>query len=198
MHYTEVVFADDLNAYREFPGSTENTKILTSSDACQREMHAWGKANQVESDPKKESFHIVAGSNDAYGGIFKLLGVWFDNSRTMKAAVGEVATEALRKLKNLIRTRRFYTDSELIILYKAHLLAFLECRTPAIYHATRDVLVNVDRVQSKFLQDAGVDDITALIEFNLAPLTARRDMTMLAVIHRVVLGGPRHFKDHYC
>ena len=44
-----------------------------------------------------------------------------------------------------------------------------------------------------------MDDITTLIEFNLAPLTARRDMAMLAVIHRAVLGkGPRHFKDNFC
>ena len=59
--------------------------------------------------------------------------------------------------------------------------------------------MKVDRVQSKFLEDAGLDNITALIEFNLAPLTARRDMAMLAVIHRAVLGKrPRHFKDHFC
>ena len=161
-------------------------------------MHAWGKASQLEFDPKKESFHIVAGSN-ASGGIFKLLGVSFDNSLTMKAVAGEVATEASWKLKMLIRTRRFYTCSELTILYKAHLLASLEYRTPAIYHATRNVLVKVDRVQSKFLEDAGVGDITALTEFNVAPLTARRDMAMLAVIHRAVLGkGPRHFKDQFC
>ena len=51
-------------------------------------------------------------------------------------------------------------------------------------------------MQHKFLKDTGVDDITALMEFNLAPLAARRDMAMLGVLHRTVLGrGPRHFKE---
>ena len=51
-------------------------------------------------------------------------------------------------------------------------------------------------MQHKFLKDIGVDDITALMEFNLAPLAARRDMAMLGVLHRTVLGkGPRHFKE---
>ena len=100
------------------------------------------------------------------------------------------------KLKTLIQTRRFHTDAQLASLYKAHLLSYLEYRTPAIYHAKRDVLDKLDRVQHKFLKDIGVDDITALMEFNLAPLAARRDMAMLGVLHRAVLGkGPRHFEE---
>ena len=82
------------------------------------------------------------------------------------------------------------------MLYKAHLLSYLEYRTPAIYHAKREALQKLDRVQSKLLSDIGVDEVTALIEFNLAPLSARRDMAMLGVIHRTALGkGPRHFKQ---
>ena len=73
---------------------------------------------------------------------------------------------------------------------------YLEYRTPAIFHAKRDVLDKLDRVQRKFLKDIGVDEITALMEFNLAPLAARRDMAMLGVIHRTVLGkGPRQFRE---
>ena len=38
--------------------------------------------------------------------------------------------------------------------------------------------------------------VDALIHFNLAPLTTRRDMSILGVIHRTVLGlGPPCFKD---
>ena len=84
------------------------------------------------------------------------------------------------------------------MLYKAHLLSYIEYRTPAIYHATRDILAKLDRVQTKLLQDIGMQEVDALMEFNLAPLAARRDMAMLGMIHRAVLGkGPRHFKKHF-
>ena len=49
--YSEVVYADDLNAYREFPGITPNDKIRASLKLCQQELHAWGKANQVVPEP---------------------------------------------------------------------------------------------------------------------------------------------------
>ena len=54
MHYEESVFADDLNAYRVFPKTTPNNKILKSLEACQRELHSWGDANQVQFDGGKE------------------------------------------------------------------------------------------------------------------------------------------------
>ena len=73
--------------------------------------------------------------------------------------------------------------------------SFLEYRTAAIYHATRAILSRLDAVQARFLRDIGVDDIIALDKFNLAPLSARRDMAMLGLIHRTVLGkGLEHFK----
>ena len=197
--YNEIVYTDDLNAYREFPGMAPNVKIKKSLGLCQKELHNWGKANQVVFDPKKESFHILAKSKaESVGGDFKLLGVFFDVCMEMANAVNKVVREAGWKLKMLLRTRRFYTDAELIVLYKAHLLSYLEYRTPAVYHATRDVLDKLDRVQSRFLRDAGVDDGSALVHFNLAPLASRRDMAMLGVLHRTVLGkGPPHFKDHF-
>ena len=38
----------------------------------------------------------------------------------------------------------------------------------------------------------------ALVHFNLAPLKARRDMAMLGVVHRTVLGrGPTHFREFF-
>ena len=37
--YNEVVFADDLNAYRIFPSGTENRAIDNNMKTCQRELH---------------------------------------------------------------------------------------------------------------------------------------------------------------
>ena len=38
------------------------------------------------------------------------------------------------KLQAVLRTRPYYNDAEVIMMYKAHLLGFVEHRTPAIYH----------------------------------------------------------------
>ena len=195
--YTEVVYADDLNAYRVFPHHIDNAFIDKNMDTCQKELHSWGAANQVAFDAAKESRHILSQS-DPSGNGFKMLGVTFDEQLTMSEAVGEIVTAAGWKLRTLVRTRRFYTDADLIILYKAHLLSFLEYRTPAVYHATRAILIRLDAAQSKFLRDIGVDEVTALAEFHLAPLQVRRDIAMLGLIHRTALGkGPPHFAEHF-
>jgi hypothetical protein len=197
MSFEESIYADDLNAHREFPGSKPNEGILKSLKLCQKELHDWGQANQVEFDPGKEGLYIIS-TSEAFGGDFKILGVEFDTSLTMKAAVDGMVTEAGWKLRMLLRTRRFYTDAELVVLYKSHLLSFLEYRTPAIYHATRDILSRLDRVQTKFLEDVGISEADALMEFNLAPLSTRRDIAMLGVLHRRVLGkGPLQFRKYF-
>ena len=74
----------------------------------------------------------------------------------------------------------------------------MEYRTAAVYHATRSLLEKLDNIQARFLGDAGVDDIAAMIRFNLAPLRMRRDIAMLGIIQRAVLGkGPPHFREHF-
>ena len=193
--FTEIVYADDLNGYRIFSSTTSNEIIEACIPKCQQELHTWGRANQVSFDPAKESSHILS-LTSSVGVNFKMLGIIFDGALSMEDAVAEVVTEAGWKLRTLIRTRRYYCDGDLIGLYKAHILSYLEYRTPAIYHGTRDVLVRLDSVQTKFLRDVGVDEVTALMEFNLAPLRMRRDIAMLGVLHRAALGeGPPQLKE---
>ena len=116
----------------------------------------------------------------------------------MADAIFELVSAAGWKLRTLIRTRRFYTDADLVVLYKTHLLSFLEYRTPTVYHATRGCLRRLDAVQSGFLKDIGVEEVTALVEFHLAPLSTRRDIAMLGLIHRTALcEGPQQFHDFF-
>ena len=71
----------------------------------------------------------------------------------------------------------------------------MEYRTPALYHATCTALQPLDKVQERFLRQAGVTELEALMHFNLAPLSTRRDTAMLGLIHRTVLRkGPEHFQ----
>ena len=138
-------------------------------------------------DAAKESRHILS-LTDSFGESFKLLGITFDGKLSMAEAVDEVVAAAGWKLRRLLRTKRYYSDADLIVLFEAHMLSFLEYRTCAIYHATRTVLRKLDAVQTRFLRDAGVDEVTALMKFHLAPLSMRRDIAMLGMIHRAALG----------
>ena len=56
----------------------------------------------------------------------------------------------------------------------------------------------LDAVQTRFLRDFGVDEVTTRINFRLAPLLSRRDMAMLGAIHRTMLGkGPVQFREFF-
>ena len=61
-------------------------------------------------------------------------------------------------------------------------------RTPALHHAAPSVLDAIDRVQRRFLREIGLDELSALLQYKLAPLSARRDVAMLGLLHRVSHG----------
>ena len=86
------------------------------------------------------------------------------------------------------------TGTQLIDVYKSQILSFVEYRTPAIYHVCNSALQTLDAVQDSMLRAIGMNDLEALYVANLAPLCVRRDIALLGVIHRAVLGlGPSHF-----
>ena len=116
----------------------------------------------------------------------------------MQDAVQQTVKEVGWKLRSLYRSSKYHTDAELVNLYKARVLGYLEYRTPALYHATDTVLQPLDDLQNRFLRQAGVTPLEALLVFNLAPLNTRRDVAMLGVIHRAALKkGPEHFHCYF-
>ena len=189
--FVEVIFADDLNCSKEFPASTPHAAIKARLEDCQSELHRWGAANRVCFDAGKESFHCLHRTRQFWED-FKMLGVTFDCQLTMKIAVQEIAREAGWRVRSILRCRRFFITSELVRLYKAQVLSYVESMTPAIYHAARTTLDELDRVQRRFLRSIGVTELEALTEYRLAPLSARRDIAMLGLLHRVSHGlAPR-------
>ena len=91
-------------------------------------------------------------------------------------------------MRTLLRTSKFHRDEQLVDVYKSRLLSYVEYRSAALYHATDTVLKPLDAVQTRFLKALDCTELEALTVFNLAPLAARRDMAMLGMIHRTVLG----------
>eukprot|EP00972_Heterocapsa_arctica_P056509 8339461-Heterocapsa_arctica.AAC.1 len=52
--FNEIVYADDLNAFRPFPLAVSNEVVLDHVARCQQRLHTWGEANSVDFDPGKE------------------------------------------------------------------------------------------------------------------------------------------------
>ena len=195
--FLEIVFADDLNCFKDFGLNVTHETMHGEMHQCQLELHKWGKANQVSFDPGKESKHILA-LNGGEGCNFKLLGVPFDHALSMRDAVVELVSEAGWKMAAILRSGRFFTDAEFVNLYKSQLLSYLEYRTPAIYHACDSTLAPLNKFQDKFLGELGITPEDALVHFNFAPLSCRRDMAMMGLLHRAALGkGPDHFKQFF-
>ncbi len=195
--FTIVLYADDYNAFKSFSGKISNAMILRGLNEAQSELHRWGHGSQVIFDAGKEHFAILS-TTDSHGELFRLLGVRFDSKLQMGQAVRDCVIDASWRMRTMMRTRRVHSTCELALLFKSHILSFLEYRTPAIYHACTSVLDPLDRILKSFLRDVCVPELDALMTLNLAPLSARRDIAMLGLVHRAVLGiGPLHFSKWF-
>ena len=77
-------------------------------------------------------------------------------------------------------------------MYKTQVLSYIESKIPDVHHAARTTLDAIDRVQKRFLQNLGLTERERLTEYKLAPLSAKRDMAMLGLLHKVIHGlAPR-------
>ena len=91
-----------------------------------------------------------------------------------------------------------FSTSGFVRLYKSQVLSYIEYATPAVYHAPVFFLQRLDLIQQRFLDSIGISAVAALLEHNLCPLSTRRAISMLGLIHRTVLGkGPKQFKRFF-
>ena len=195
LDFIDVVFADDFNAWKIFSRGTGLIEMLAECEACQQSLHKWGRANSVRFDPSKESFHIIHRKVD-FGNEFLLLGVLFDCQLQMGPAIARLSKQAGWRLQAILRPRRFFTQREIVNLYKSLVLSYLESGLVAYYHAAPTVLESIDRIQRRMLREVGLTPLEALERFKLAPLQSRRDMAMLGLLHRISSGeAPQQLCD---
>ena len=192
--YTEALFADDLNAYKSYGASCKNEVLYEEMQYCQKCLHRWGRANRVQFDAGKESMHILD-RTEADGEDFDMFGIEFDTKLSMELQVQSLTNRCRWKVRTLLRARRYFNEEQLVQQYKTHILPYLEFATPAGFHATATTLAPFDKLQTWFLKEIGLTALEALEKYNLAPLSTRRDIALLGVVHRTVLGeGPPQFK----
>ena len=116
--FTESIFADDLNCFKNFHRSIGPDYVLRQIRECQNEVHKWGYANRVTFDPGKEDT-LILDSQHPHGEFFEILGVQFDTKLTMYAEVSRTANEASKRCHIVLKIRRFYRVSALFRLFKA-------------------------------------------------------------------------------
>ena len=138
-------------------------------------------------DPTKEAFAVLHRS-EGFGADFRVLGTWFDTGLRMHTAVKKLTGACSPKLKALLRARRFFTTAELVLQFKSHVLGVVKCRTARLYHTEDSVLKPVDALYDRFLREVGLTAEEAFLVHNLAPLCLHRDVAMLGLLHKCVLG----------
>lgn len=106
----------------------------------------------------------------------------------MAHRVRVIFAESMSKLRSLLQVKRLYSASSMVRLFKCHMLSYIESNTPAIYHSAPSILRLLDSVQETLLMALGVGEVDAFLIHNLAPMSTRRDIAMLAVLHRIALG----------
>ena len=187
LELTETVYADDLNCFKKHDRSIPREQVRTGMNVCQKRLHEWGDANKVGFDPAKESKHVISYASPE-GEDFKILGIRFDTKLIMECCTNDVVCACKWKVAQLLRCKRFYSQAKMVSLFKAQVLSYIEYKTPGLYHASTSILAGIDHILNSFLGELSLDHVSALHRYNLAPLQCRRDIAMLAVIHRSILG----------
>jgi len=102
----------------------------------------------------------------------------------MEEAINAILSKARPKMRVLLRTRGHYSVADMFLQYKTHVLGLLESSTGGIYHATDSALAPLDRLQRVFVSNMNMNEESAFVNFNLAPLCLRRDIAMLGFLHK--------------
>ena len=72
--------------------------------------------------------------------------------------------------------------------FKTHIWGLCEYHNGALYHAATSHLNRLDGMQRGFLYELGLAEDQCYLEWNFAPLSLRRDIGLLGLLHKRVLG----------
>ena len=125
----EAKFADDLTMFKLFDTSVPSNEILSEMHMCQLQTHRWGSQHQVSFDAGKEEFAVL---HHVYGDgpSFRLLGPVFDVKLCMHDAVDKLVRKARPKIHAILKSRRYYSEKNMVIQFKTHVLSLLESSGP--------------------------------------------------------------------
>ena len=183
----EAMFADDLNVFQEFDKDELLEECQAKLERCKTQVHKWGRMNRVSFDPKKEHVMILHPS-ESFGEPFKLLGCMVDVDLRMHSAVEQVLGKIRPKITAILRTQGYYSIADLIVQFKTHIWGLIEMNIGGYFHAAASLLAKIDAAQNRFLRELGLSPAQAFLEFNFAAPSLRRNVGVLGLLHKRVLG----------
>ena len=154
---------------------------------CRARVHKWGRANRVSFDLNKEHIVIVHPIH-ANGDPFKFLGCMVDCKLRMDQAIDRILIQIRPKIQAILRTRKYYPVNVLINQFETHVWSLMEIHNGAIFHASTTLLEKLDSVQRSFLHELEITEECAFIDHNFAPPTLRRNIGILGLLQKRVLG----------
>ena len=111
-----------------------------------------------------------------------------DTDLAMESAIDLLLTRIRPKIKAILRTRGYHSIPDLIMQFKTHIWGLMEAHMGGIFHATSTRLDKIDHEQDRFIRELGISAEGAFEEFNFAPPTLRRNICILGLLHKLVLG----------
>jgi len=182
----EEMFADDLHVFREFGQDTSVDQVRSDLELCRKRVHKWGGQDRVSFDPPKEHIVIVHPCHNMEEN-FKLLGCMMDTDLRMQSAIDALLGKIRPKITVILRARAYYTTADLIMPFKTHIWGLIEAHTGGSVHAVTELL-KIDSAQYRFLHERHISPDDAFLNFNFAPPNLRRNMAILGLLHKRVLG----------
>ena len=85
--FTEIVFADNLNCFRQFDQGAPDEVVMNELRECQRALHEWGSANSVTSSPLRKDFtfsthSVILAANSVFSEYFSTRSSQWHGPRT--------------------------------------------------------------------------------------------------------------------
>ena len=111
-----------------------------------------------------------------------------DVDMRMHSAVEQVFSKIRPKVTAILRTRAYYGIPDLILQFKTQIWGLIESTMAGYFHAVSSLLVKIDDVHFKFLRELDVDPRDAFMEFAFAPPSLRRNIGILGLLHKRVIG----------
>ena len=183
----EAMFADDLNVFQQFKKKTPVQECKDAMARCKETVHKWGTRNRVTFDAGKEHVIIIHPS-ESHGDTFKLLGCPMDVDLRMHSAVEQVLSKIRPKITAILRTRQYYTVDKLILQFKTQVWGLVEVNMGGFFHAASSLLDKIDAAQNHFLHELDLSPSSAFLNFNFVPPSLRRNIGILGLLHKRVLG----------
>ena len=111
-----------------------------------------------------------------------------DTDLRMHSCIEQLLSKIRPKNTAILRTRGYYCVPDLITQFKTHIWCLIEVNIGGYFHACTSLLDKLDHAQNRFLCERGPSPADAFLDFNFAPPKLRRNIAVLGLLHKRVIG----------